>query len=180
SLPKLSSMRKIVFGLGLAQVLVTLIVTMGFGWALAYMLPAVADISWKAAFALGGALAMSSTAIVSKLMTERLELESEHGRRIMGILLFQDLALVPLLIVVPAMAHPQAGLAAELAWAALKAVIVLVLLLFIGQKVMRGWFNIVVRRRSQELFMLNLLLVTLGAAWITERAGLSLALGAFV
>jgi len=180
SLPKLSSMRKNVFGLGMAQVLVTLVVTMAFGWATAYALPNIADISWKAAFALGGALAMSSTAIVSKLLTERLELESEHGRRIMGILLFQDLALVPLLIVVPAMAHPQGGLMAELAWAAGKAVIVLVLLLFIGQKLMRSWFNVVVRRRSQELFMLNLLLVTLGAAWITERAGLSLALGAFV
>ena len=180
SLPKLSSMRRIVFGLGMAQVLVTLVTTMVFGWALAYLLPTVADISWKAAFALGGALAMSSTAIVSKLLTERLELESEHGRRIMGILLFQDLALVPLLIVVPAMAHPQGGLVVELAWAALKAVLVLVLLLFIGQKLIRGWFNIVVRRRSQELFMLNLLLVTLGAAWITEKAGLSLALGAFV
>ena len=180
SLPKLSSMRRIVFGLGMAQVMVTLVTTMVFGWALAYLLPTVADISWKAAFALGGALAMSSTAIVSKLLTERLELESEHGRRIMGILLFQDLALVPLLIVVPAMAHPQGGLVVELAWAALKAVLVLVLLLFIGQKLIRGWFNIVVRRRSQELFMLNLLLVTLGAAWITEKAGLSLALGAFV
>jgi CPA2 family monovalent cation:H+ antiporter-2 len=180
SLPKLSSMRRTVFGLGMAQVLVTLVVTMVFGWAMANILPSVADISWKAAFALGGALAMSSTAIVSKLLTERLELESEHGRRIIGILLFQDLALVPLLIVVPAMAHPQAGLMAELAWAALKAVLVLVLLLVIGQKLIRGWFNIVVRRRSQELFMLNLLLITLGAAWITEKAGLSLALGAFV
>ena len=180
SLPKLSSMRRTVFGLGMAQVLVTLVVTMVFGWAMAYVLPSVADISWKAAFALGGALAMSSTAIVSKLLTERLELESEHGRRIIGILLFQDLALVPLLIVVPAMAHPQAGLMAELAWAGVKAVCVLVLLLVIGQKLIRGWFNIVVRRRSQELFMLNLLLITLGAAWITEKAGLSLALGAFV
>ena len=180
SLPKLSSMRKNVFGLGMAQVIVTLLVTMAFGWVLAYALPNMTDISWKAAFALGGALAMSSTAIVSKLLTERLELESEHGRRIMGILLFQDLALVPLLIVVPAMAQPKADLMAELAWAAGKAVIVLVLLLFIGQKLMRSWFNVVVRRRSQELFMLNLLLVTLGAAWITERAGLSLALGAFV
>lgn len=180
SLPKLSSMRRTVFGLGMAQVLVTLVATMAFGWVLAYLLPNVADISWKAAFALGGALAMSSTAIVSKLLTERLELESEHGRRIIGILLFQDLALVPLLIIVPAMAHPQSGLMAELAWAALKAVCVLVLLLVIGQKLMRGWFNIVVRRRSQELFMLNLLLITLGAAWITEKAGLSLALGAFV
>jgi CPA2 family monovalent cation:H+ antiporter-2 len=180
SLPKLSSMRRTVFGLGMAQVVVTLVATMLFGWVLAYLLPSVTDISWQAAFALGGAMAMSSTAIVSKLLTERMELESEHGRRIIGILLFQDLALVPLLIVVPALAHPHGTLVADLVWAALKAIFVLVLLLYLGQKLIRGWLNIVVRRRSQELFMLNLLLITLGAAWITERAGLSLALGAFV
>ncbi len=180
SLPKLSSMRRTVFGLGLAQVLLTVVITMLFGWGVAYLLPQLTAISWQAAFALGGALAMSSTAIVSKLLTERLELESEHGRRIISILLFQDLALVPLLIVLPALAHPRGDLAATLAWAMLKAIFVLALLLFFGQKLIRGWFHVVVKRRSQELFMLNLLLITLGAAWITERAGLSLALGAFV
>ena len=180
SLPKLSSMRQTVFGLGMAQVLLTIATTMVFGWAVAHVMPQLTSISWKAAFALGGALAMSSTAIVSKLLTERLELESDHGRRIIGILLFQDLALVPLLILVPALAHPRGDLAAELAWAALKAIFVLVLLLVVGQKLIRSWFRIVVKRRSQELFMLNLLLITLGAAWITDRAGLSLALGAFV
>jgi CPA2 family monovalent cation:H+ antiporter-2 len=146
----------------------------------AYLAPQLVNISWQAAFALGGALAMSSTAIVSKLLTERLELESEHGQRVIGILLFQDLALVPLLILVPALARPSGDLAATLAWATLKAAIVLILLLFIGQKLIRSWLQVVVKRRSQELFMLNLLLITLGAAWITERAGLSLALGAFV
>ena len=180
SLPKLSSMRQTVFGLGMAQVLLTIATTMIFGWAVTHVMPQLTNISWKAAFALGGALAMSSTAIVSKLLTERLELESDHGRRIIGILLFQDLALVPLLILVPALAHPRGDLAAELAWAALKAIFVLVLLLVVGQKLIRSWFRIVVKRRSQELFMLNLLLITLGAAWITDRAGLSLALGAFV
>jgi CPA2 family monovalent cation:H+ antiporter-2 len=180
SLPKLSAMRQTVFGLGMAQVMLTIGATMIFGWGVAYLMPQLTNISWKAAFALGGALAMSSTAIVSKLLTERLELESDHGRRIMGILLFQDLALVPLLILVPALAHPGGDLAAQLLWAALKAVFVLLLLLFVGQKLIRGWFKVVVKRRSQELFMLNLLLITLGAAWITERAGLSLALGAFV
>ncbi|HJU71117.1 MAG TPA: cation:proton antiporter [Paucimonas sp.] len=180
SLPKLSAMRQIVFGLGLGQVLLTIGATMVFGWVVADVVTQLTNISWKAAFALGGALSMSSTAIVSKLLTERLELESEHGRRIMGILLFQDLALVPLLILVPALARPSGDLAAELAWAALKAIFVLVLLLVIGQKLIRGWFSIVVKRRSQELFMLNLLLITLGAARITELAGLSLALGAFV
>ncbi|MFI4941607.1 MAG: cation:proton antiporter, partial [Burkholderiales bacterium] len=163
-----------------AQVLTTMAAAMVAGWLAAALLPKIGRMSWQAAFALGGAIAMSSTAMVSKLLTERLELDSEQGRRIMGILLFQDLALVPLLIVVPALAHPQGDLAVTLAWAALKAVFVLMLLLFLGHKLIRGWFNIVVRRRSQELFMLNLLLITLGAAWITERAGLSLALGAFV
>ncbi|RXZ33981.1 potassium transporter [Oxalobacteraceae bacterium CAVE-383] len=180
SLPKLLSMRRIVFGLGLAQVLLTILAAMAFGWLTAYLLPQFVQMSWQAAFALGGALAMSSTAIVSKILTERVELETPHGQRIIGVLLFQDLALVPLLILVPALASPGGDLLKTLAWAGAKAAVVLALLLFFGNKLMRGWFLIVVKRRSQELFMLNLLLVTLGAAWITERAGLSLALGAFV
>ena len=180
SLPQLSAMRRTVFGLGMAQVLLTILATMAFGWLVAHVLPQLLNISWRAAFALGGALAMSSTAIVSKMLTERLELESPHGRQIIGILLFQDLAVVPLLIMVPALARNTGDLAVTLALATMKAMIVLVLLLVIGQRLMRGWFHIVVKRRSQELFMLNLLLITLGAAWITEQAGLSLALGAFV
>jgi len=180
SLPKLSSMRRTVFGLGMAQVLLTILAAMAFGWLAAHLLPQLLNINWRAAFALGGALAMSSTAIVSKMLTERLELESPHGRQIIGILLFQDLAVVPLLIMVPALARNTGDLAVTLALATMKAMIVLVLLLVIGQQLMRGWFRIVIKRRSQELFMLNLLLITLGAAWITEQAGLSLALGAFV
>jgi CPA2 family monovalent cation:H+ antiporter-2 len=180
SLSKLMSMRGIVFGLGMAQVVLTIVATMLFGWAIATQLPPSLHISWQASFALGGALAMSSTAIVVKMLTERLELESEHGRKIIGILLFQDLAVVPLLILIPSLGQRPDALAETLAWAGLKAVIVLALLLFFGHKIMRTWFTIVVKRRSQELFMLNLLLVTLGAAWITEQAGLSLALGAFV
>jgi len=180
SLAKLSSMRRTVFGLGMAQVLLTIVLTMIFGWLVAQLSTRLSSISWQAAFAIGGALAMSSTAIVSKVLTERLELESEHGRRIIGILLFQDLALVPLLILIPALANPNGDLVATLLWAAFKAVIVLFLLFFVGHKLIRSWFRIVVKRRSQELFMLNLLLITLGAAWITEMAGLSLALGAFV
>src|SRR5450830_1645403 len=143
SLPKLSSMRHIVFGLGVAQVLATIAVAMVFGWSTAYILPQLHNISWPAAFALGGALAMSSTAIVSKLLTERLELETEHGRRILGILLFQDLALVPLLIIVPALAKNTGNLAVTLGWATTKAVVVLALLLFFGQKLMRSWLQIV-------------------------------------
>ena len=179
SLAQLRAMRRIVFGLGLAQVVLTIVATVAGALLLSMWIPAL-QVSWQAAFALGGALAMSSTAIVVKLLTERLELESEHGRRIIGILLFQDLAVVPLLILIPSLAKNPEDLAATLAWAGVKAAAVLALLLFFGQKLMRNWFTLVAKRRSQELFMLNLLLVTLGAAWITERAGLSLALGAFV
>jgi CPA2 family monovalent cation:H+ antiporter-2 len=179
SLAQLRAMRRIVFGLGLAQVVLTIVATVLGALAFSLWLPQL-SVGWQAAFALGGALAMSSTAIVVKLLTERLELESEHGRRIIGILLFQDLAVVPLLIMIPALAKNPEDLAPTLAWAAVKAAAVLALLLFFGQKLMRSWFTLVAKRRSQELFMLNLLLVTLGAAWITERAGLSLALGAFV
>jgi CPA2 family monovalent cation:H+ antiporter-2 len=180
SLPKLKAMRSDVFGLGLAQVGLTIVATIAFGWLIAYLLPSYIHITWQASLALGGALAMSSTAIVVKMLTERLELEAEHGRKIIGILLFQDLAVVPLLIMIPALAKSPDNLLVTLGWAAMKAILVLVLLLFLGQKLMRGWFTIVVKRQSQELFMLNLLLITLGAAWITERAGLSMALGAFV
>jgi len=179
SLAQLRAMRRIVFGLGMAQVVLTIAAAMAGALLFSLWMPSLA-ISWQASFALGGALAMSSTAIVVKLLTERLELESEHGRRIIGILLFQDLAVVPLLILIPSLAKNPEDLAATLAWAGVKAALVLALLLFFGQKLMRSWFTIVAKRRSQELFMLNLLLVTLGAAWITERAGLSLALGAFV
>jgi monovalent cation:H+ antiporter-2, CPA2 family len=178
SLAQLKAMRRIVFGLGLAQVVLTIVATVAFGWVVGRAAPGL-HLGWQAAFALGGALAMSSTAIVVKLLTERLELESAHGRLIIGILLFQDLAVVPLLILIPSLANPE-DMAANLAWAGIKAAAVLALLLFFGQKLMRSWFNVVAKRRSQELFMLNLLLVTLGAAWLTERAGLSMALGAFV
>lgn len=180
SLPKLMAMRKQVFGLGMAQVLVTILASLCSGWLASYCLPKFFQIGWEAAFALGGALAMSSTAIVSKMLTERLELESLHGRQIISILLFQDLAVVPLLILVPALATHSDNIVTTLLWAGGKAVLVLVLLLVVGQSMMRNWFKLVVKRRSQELFMLNLLLITLGAAWLTEKAGLSMALGAFV
>ena len=98
NLPKLKSMRKLVFGLGLSQVALTILAAVAGNAALAWAMAQFGrgwGLSWQASVALGGALAMSSTAIVVKLMAERLELESEHGRRVMGVLLFQDLAVVP-------------------------------------------------------------------------------------
>ncbi len=183
NLPKLQSMRQLVFGLGLSQVLLTMVgALLGnavLGWAMA-MLGHSWGLGWQSALALGAALAMSSTAIVVKLMADRLELESEHGRRVMAVLLFQDLAVVPLLVLIPALGSSPTELLSELAIAGVKATVLLAVLLVGGRAVMRWWLTIVVRRKSEELFILNLLLVTLGLAWLTEHAGLSLALGAFL
>lgn len=180
NLPKLRAMRKHVFGLGLSQVVLTVVIgTLGTLF-LAALAPTLWKMSWQSALALSGALAMSSTAIVVKLMAERLELESEHGKRVMGVLLFQDLAVVPLLVLIPALGATPEKLALALALAALKATVLITVLLVGGQRVMRWWLTIVARRKSEELFVLNLLLVTLGLAWLTEMAGLSLALGAFI
>ena len=172
SLPKLVTMRRIVFGLGAAQVLATLLIVWGCAAAL--------GVGWRAGLILGGVLAMSSTAILAKLLAERLELNSPHGRQIIGILLAQDLAVVPLLILVPALAPGAGDLAATLGLALAKAAVVLTLLLYLGQRLMRGWFHLVARQKSSELFVLNVLLITLGLAYVTEVAGLSLALGAFM
>ncbi len=180
SLPKLKSMRKVVLGLGTAQVVGSMLVCAALGLLMNYVLPANLDMSGASWFALGGVLAMSSTAIVMKLLTERLELDTPHGRNIFGVLLFQDLAVVPLLILIPALAQPGGAVYGQVVVGLLKTVVVLALLLGLGQKPMHAWLTIVARRRSSELFMLNLFLMTLGFALLTEMAGLSLALGAFI
>ena len=180
NLHKLRAMRRHVFGLGLFQVVLTmLLVTLG-SWGLRLLLPAYWQMSWPTSLALSGALAMSSTAIVIKLMSERLEMESEHGKRVLGVLLFQDLAVVPLLVLIPALGTSGEQLVAALALASFKAAVLITVLLAGGQRVMRWWLTLVARRKSEELFVLNLLLITLGLAWLTELAGLSLALGAFI
>ena len=180
NLPRLRSMRRHVFGLGLCQVVLTMAVGTLGSLFLATLAPSLWQMPWQTAVALSGAIAMSSTAVVVKLLSERLELESEHGKRVMGILLFQDLAVVPLLVLIPALGSPPEELFKALAIALLKATVLVGLLLTGGQRLMRWWLTLVARRKSEELFVLNLLLVTLGLAWLTELAGLSLALGAFI
>jgi monovalent cation:H+ antiporter-2, CPA2 family len=184
NLPKLKSMRRLVFGLGMGQVLTTIAGAVIGHMMLAGLFHALGsrwDLSWQGAFTLGAAMAMSSTAIVAKLMAERVELESEHGRRVMGVLLFQDLAVVPLLVLIPSLDAPGRGMWITLGMAVLKAAgLLFILLSSRGQKAMRWWLTLVARRKTEELFILNLLLITLGLAWLTEHAGLSLALGAFV
>lgn len=180
NLGKLRAMRSHVFGLGLLQVVLTMALVFAGALLLGSMAPQWWNLSWQGALALSGAAAMSSTALIVKLLSDRLELDSEHGRRVMGILLFQDLAVVPLLVLIPALGSPAEHLFGALALALLKAVVLVGLLLTGGQRVMRWWLTLVARRKSEELFVLNLLLVTLALAWLTELAGLSLALGAFI
>ncbi|WP_374368560.1 cation:proton antiporter [Piscinibacter sp.] len=184
NLPKLKSMRRLVFGLGLAQVLLTIAgAVLGnvlLAWAYAALTGKAWELQWPGAIVLGSAMAMSSTAIVVKLLADRLELESEHGRRVMGVLLLQDLAVVPLLVLIPSLDLAGKDMALSLGVAGVKAALLLTVLLVGGQRAMRWWLTLVARRKSEELFILNLLLVTLGLAWLTEHFGLSLALGAFV
>ena len=172
SLPKLAQMRRVVFVLGGLQVALTI--------ALLTPLVGAAGAGWRAAIVLAGALALSSTAIVVRMLSERLETETTHGREIIGVLLFQDLAVVPLLVLVPALAGKAESLAADLAAAAVKATVILAAVLFLGQRFMRPWFTLIARRRSHELFIINVLFITLGLAYLTGIAGLSLALGAFI
>ena len=172
SLAKLTTMRRIVFGLGASQVVLTL------AGVIAALLAFGVD--WRIGLVLGGALAMSSTAIVSKMLADKLELNTLHGRQVIGVLLFQDLAVVPLLILIPALAQPPGDMAAGLGVAMAKAAVVLAILLYFGQRPMRAWFHLVARQKSSELFVLNVLLITLGLAFVTEMAGLSLVLGAFI
>jgi CPA2 family monovalent cation:H+ antiporter-2 len=173
SLSKLRVMRREVFGLGTAQVTITIAACVVFA-----LLAGGGD--WPAGLAVGGVVAMSSTAVVSRLLAERMELDSAHGRSIIGVLLFQDLAVVPLLILVPVLAQQGATIGAAIALALGKAVVVLAILLLAGPRLMRAWFGLVARRKSAELFMLNVLLVILAMAFLTSLAGLSLALGAFL
>ncbi|HEY7743374.1 MAG TPA: monovalent cation:proton antiporter-2 (CPA2) family protein [Burkholderiales bacterium] len=172
SLPRLYRMGRIVFGLGGAQVVLTILIVGAAAIAI--------GVDWRTALIVGGVLAQSSSSILGKLLSDRLELNLPHGQQIIGVSLFQDLGVVPLLILLPALATGAEDLPVNLALALAKATIVLVLILFVGQRLMRGWFHLVARRKSAELFMLNVLLITLGLAYVTELAGLSLALGAFV
>jgi CPA2 family monovalent cation:H+ antiporter-2 len=176
SLARLRAMRTLVVGLGGAQVVLTIAAALAAGWVVGGYF----GVDLAGAFALGSALAMSSTAIIMKLLTERAQVDSEHGKRIVGVLLFQDLAVVPLLVIVPALGSETSSLAAALGIAVVKAAVLLTVLLVGGKRVLRWWFQTVARRKSHELFTLNVLLVTLLLAWVTELAGLSLALGAFV
>jgi monovalent cation:H+ antiporter-2, CPA2 family len=172
SLARLVAMRRIVFGFGLAQVALTL--------ALALAGTLLAGYGWQTGVAIGAVAAMSSTAIVSKLLAERGALDTPHGREVIGVLLFQDLAVVPLLVLLPALDQSGDRLGLAVAIALGKAALALAIVVLAGPRLMRAWLGTVARRRSNELFVLNVLFVILLLAFLTGLAGLSLVLGAFL
>jgi len=132
------------------------------------------------AFVLGGALALSSTAIMLKQLGEQMELAAPHGRIVTGILLFQDLATVPLFVVLPILAADPALLTGVLVLALAKAALVFLALVFIGRRLLPSILDWVATTRSPELFMLTALFPAVSAAALSALADLSPTLGAFM
>ena len=174
SIGKFMAMRNVLFGLGATQVFIGTV----SGMLIAMMI----GIHWQAALIIGGALSLSSTAIVIKQLVEQLELQQPHGRLAVGILLFQDLAAVPFLVMIPLLAASGDGqqLMTPLFFALCKGIVALAVMLIAGRWLLRPFFDEVAHGHSPELFTFTTLLVALAAAWMTHSLGLSFAFGTFV
>mgnify|MGYP000480590529 FL=1 len=173
SLPRLMAMRNIVFGLGSLQVVVTSIVFM--------LILLLLEHSLLNSFTIASLMALSSTAVVVKLLKESGDLNQRRGQLAIGVLLFQDIAVVPLLIVYPLLAQSGSEeIVGALAFALTKGALVCVLLFGIGKWILPKVFSEIALVRTDELFMLTTLLVALFAAGLTYLFGLSMALGAFL
>ncbi|SCZ60357.1 cation:proton antiporter [Thiohalomonas denitrificans] len=173
SITHLWTLKKQVFGLGGAQVVVTAALVAGAAWA--------SGLPPANAFVVGGALALSSTAVVTRELSRRGELKQRHGRLSVAVLIFQDLAVVPFLILMPALNGDTTGDGAwDLLLTLLTGTVVVALMLAAGRWLIRPLFSRIVEIESRELFTLSALLFSLAAAWLTANAGLSLALGAFL
>ncbi len=173
SLNKLISNRRAVVGLGSAQVLITLGVVSLTAWLM--------GASEETAFVIGSVIALSSTAIVIKQLGEQLETDSRHGNASIAILLFQDVAVVPILVIIPALASDSdTAFMLDLGYSFAMGVVVTVVMLAIGRWLLRPIFHEIASAHSAELFTLAVLLVALLSAWATQSAGLSMALGAFL
>src|SRR5438445_9947445 len=122
---------------------------------------------------------MSSTAIVLKMIADRGEMNSPHGRLSTGILIVQDFAVLPMMLLAPVLAH-QGGSAASVVWSLSKAIILVTVILITARFFVPWILERVVRSRSRELFLITIVLICLGIAWLSSLAGLSLALGAFI
>jgi len=173
SLNRLISNRRAVLGLGSAQVTVTLFIAGMSAWLLGVKL--------EPAFVIGCVIALSSTAIVIKQLGEQLETDSRHGNASISILLFQDVAVVPMLVIIPVISsNNDSSFILELSYSFAMGIGVTIIMLAIGRWLLRPLFHEIASAHSAELFTLAVLLVALLSAWTTEFAGLSMALGAFL
>jgi glutathione-regulated potassium-efflux system protein KefB len=175
-LGRLVALRRAIFGLGAAQLALT---ALAIG-ALAYI---VGLVDWRGAVVAGVALAMSATAIALEILEERGQLQQDYGQRAFAILLFQDMAVVPLLAALPLLA--QAGESTHASFAdGLRAVGLIVgailLIVVAGRYLLNPFFRLLAQTGSREVMTAAALLVVLGAALIMQKAGMSMALGAFL
>jgi CPA2 family monovalent cation:H+ antiporter-2 len=173
SLSKLFAMKYRVFLLGGLQVFFSIAITTLIGQLL--------GIPWLVSLVIGGIVAMSSTAIVSKQLIDQLELNQTHGMNAISILLFQDLAVIPIIIFIASIAHASGELLLQtLLWAVFKGIIAIIVILFIGRWLLRPLFRLIAGTRTIELFTLAVLMVATSAAVLSYQLGLSFALGAFL
>lgn len=173
SLPKLLAMRHLVMGVGSEQFLITLVIFLVISMLLGFSL--------EVSLVIGGALALSSTAIVIRQLNDSGSIKRKSGQISVAILLFQDIAVVPLLIIIPFLSdNGDSSMLLALLFALLKGVFVVALLLSVGKWLLPRLFNQIAQVRTDELFVLSTLLVTLMAAALTQFFGLSMALGAFL
>ena len=172
SLNKIVAMRRLVLGAGGRQVLLTIAVVLG--------LALLSNHSWRQGIYWGFLVAVSSTAIVLKLLLEREELETIHGRAIIGVLLFQDLCVVPMMAILPALTAPSGEIALTVFYALAKVVGAGALILFAARYFFPLLWRRIVEVRTQEIFIIAAIFFSLGTAWASASLGLSLALGAFI
>ena len=173
SFERLRRMRRLVFGLGLAQVVVTTLILSGLAWG--------AGLAAPSALAIGAALSMSSTAIVIPMLAESKRLHLATGRATFSVLLFQDLAVAPLLVMTGALsAEGQNGLGWQLLTTLAPAALGLTALVVFGRLALRPFFHFVAATKSPEFFMAACLLVVLGDGLAAAASHLSMALGAFI
>lgn len=173
SLPKLFALRHSVFLMGGLQVVFSIVITTFIGMAL--------GMTMLSALVIGGIVAMSSTAIVVKQLSDQRELHSTHGLNAIGILLFQDLAVIPFIILIVSLStNVGHSLTTIFFWAFLKGILAILLISIIGRWLLKPLFHLISKTRAIELFTLTVLLITLTAAWLTNILGLSYALGAFL
>lgn len=173
SISRLIAMRSTVFGLGSTQVIISTLSGGTIAW--------LTGIAWEGALVVGGALALSSTAIVAKQLTDQLEMQARHGQLSISILLFQDLAVVPLLVIIPILSMPdEHSLALPLFIALSKGILAFFIMFQTGRWLLRPFYHLVAATHSAEIFTLATLFISITAAWLTNQLGLSLALGAFL